>query len=40
MSSDSQSKVVIAGSSAEDIVQRKKVKKNSLWKHFQEKNDT
>ena len=40
MSSDSESNVVVAGSSAEDIVQRKKVKRNSVWEHFQEKDDT
>ena len=40
MSSDSESKVVVAGSSAEDIVQRKKVKRSSVWEHFQEKDDT
>ena len=40
MSSDSESKLVVAGSSAEDIVQRKKVKRSSVWKHFQEKDDT
>ena len=40
MSSDSESEVVVAESSAEDVVQRKKVKRNSAWKHFQEKNDT
>ena len=40
MSSDSESKVVVAGSSAEDIVQRKKVKRSSFWEHFQEKDDT
>ena len=34
MSSDSESKVVAAGSSAEDIVQRKKVKRSSVWEHF------
>ena len=39
MSSDSESKVVVAESSAEDIVQRKKVKRSSIWKHFQEKDD-
>ena len=39
-SSDSESKVVVAGSSAEDVVQRKKVKRSSVWEHFQEKNDT
>ena len=39
MSSDSESKVVVAGSSAEDIVQRKKVKRSSVWEHFQEKDD-
>ena len=37
MSSDSESEVVVAGSSAEDIMQRKKVK-NSVWRHFQEKS--
>ena len=40
MSSDSKSKVVVAGSSAEDIVQRKEVKRSSVWEHFQEKDDT
>ena len=40
MSSDSKSKVVVAGSSAKDIVQRKKVKRSSVWEHFQEKDDT
>ena len=40
MLSDSESKVVVAGSSAEDIMQRKKVKKSSISKHFQEKDDT
>ena len=40
MSSDSKSKVVVAGRSAKDIVQRKKVKRSSVWEHFQEKNDT
>ena len=40
MSNDSESKVVVAGSSAEDIVQRKKVKRSSVWEHFQEKDDT
>ena len=40
MSSDSESKVVVAGSSAEDIVQRKKVKWSSVWEYFQEKDDT
>ena len=41
MSSDSEGKVVVAGSSAEeDIVQRKKVKRSSVWEHFQEKDDT
>ena len=40
MSSDSESKVVIAGSGAEDIVQRKKVKRSSVGEHFQEKDDT
>ena len=40
MSSDSESEVVVAGSSVEDIVQRKKVKRSSVWEHFQEKNDT
>ena len=39
MSSDSESKFVVAGSSAEDIVQRKKVKRSSVWEHFQEKDD-
>ena len=39
MSSDSESKVVVAGSNAEDIVQRKKVKRSSVWEHFQEKDD-
>ena len=38
-SSDSESKVVVAGSSAEDVVQRKKVKRSSVWEHFQEKDD-
>ena len=37
MSSDSGSKVVVAESSAEDIVQRKKVKRRSVWERFQEK---
>ena len=36
MSSDSESKVVVAGSSAEG----KKVKRSSVWEHFQEKDDT
>ena len=40
MSSDSESKVVVAGSSAEDIVQRKKVKRSSVWERFLEKDDT
>ena len=40
MSSDSESKLVVAGSSAEDIVQRKRVKRSSVWEHFQEKDDT
>ena len=40
MSSDSESKVVVARSSAEDIVQMKKVKRSSLWEHLQEKDDT
>ena len=40
MSSDSESKVVVAGSSAEDIVQGKKVKRSSVWEHFREKDDT
>ena len=40
MSSDSESKVVVAGSSAEDIVQEKKVRRSSVWEHFQEKDDT
>ena len=40
MSIDSESKVVIVGSSAKDIVQRKKVKRSSVWEHFQEKDDT
>ena len=40
MSSDRESEVVAAGSSAEDIVQREKVKRSSVWKHFQEKDDT
>ena len=31
---------MIAGSSAEDIVQRKKVKRGSVWEHFQENDDT
>ena len=35
MSSDSESKVVIAG----DIMQRKKIKGSSVSKHFQEKDD-
>ena len=39
MSSDSESKVVVAGSGAEDIVQRKKVKRSSVWEHFQVKDD-
>ena len=39
MSSDGESIVVVAGSSAEDIVQRKKVKRSSVWEHFQEKDD-
>ena len=39
MSSDSESKVVVAGSSAEDIVQEKKVRRSSVWEHFQEKDD-
>ena len=39
MSSDSESEVVVAESSAEDVVQRKKVKRSSAWKHFQEKDD-
>ena len=37
MSSDSDSEVVVAGSSAEDIVQRKR---SSVWERFQEKDDT
>ena len=40
MSSDSESKVVVAENSAEDIVQRKEIKKSSVWEHFQEKDDT
>ena len=40
MSSDSESKVVVAGSSAKDIVQGKKVKRSSVWVQFQEKGDT
>ena len=40
MSSDSESKVVVAENSAEDIVQREKTKRNSVWEHFQEKDDT
>ena len=40
MSRDSESEVVVARSSAEDIVQREKVKRSSVWEHFQEKNDT
>ena len=40
MSSDGESKVVVAESSAEDVVQRKKVKRSSVWDHFQEKDDT
>ena len=40
MSSDRGSKVVVAESSAEDMMQRKKVKRSSVWKHFQEKDDT
>ena len=41
MSSDSESKVVVAGSSAKDIVQGKKVKRSSVWvQTFQEKGDT
>ena len=40
VSSDSESKVVVAESSTEDIVQRKKVKRSSVWQHFQEDNDT
>ena len=40
MSSDSESEVVVAGSSVEDIVQRKKVKRSSVWDRFQEKDDT
>ena len=40
MSSVSESKVVVAGSSAEDIVQRKEVKRSSVWEHFQENDDT
>ena len=40
VSSDSESKVVVAESSAEDIVQRKKVKRSSVWQHFQEDDDT
>ena len=39
MSSDSESKVVVAESSADYIVQRKKVKRISVWEHFQEKDD-
>ena len=31
---------MVAGSSAEDIVQRKKMKRSSVWEHFQEKDDT
>ena len=34
MSSDSEGEVVAAESSAEDIVQRKKVKRSSIWEHF------
>ena len=40
MSSDSESKVVVAGSSGEDIVQRKKVRRSSVWEHFREIDDT
>ena len=40
MSSGSESKVVVAESSGEDIVQRKKVKKSSVWVHFRGKDDT
>ena len=40
MSSDSEIKIVVAGSSAEDIVQRKKVKRSSVGEHFQGKDDT
>ena len=40
MSSDSESKVVVPVSSAKDIVQRKKVRRSSVWEHFQEKDDT
>ena len=39
MSGDSESKVVAAGSSAEDIAQRKKVRRSSVWEHFQEKDE-
>ena len=39
MSSDSESEVVVAESSAEDIVQGKKIKRSSV-PHFQEKDDT
>ena len=31
---------MVAESSAEDVVQRKKVKRSSVWEHFQEKDDT
>ena len=40
MSNDSESKVVVARSSAEDIVLRKRVKRSSVWEHFQENDDT
>ena len=40
MSSDSESEAVVARISADDIVQRKRVKRNSVWEYFQEKDDT
>ena len=40
MSSDSECKVAVAGCSAEEIVQRKNVKRSSVWERFQEKDDT
>ena len=40
MSSDSESKIVAAGrSGGKVIVQRKKVKRSTVWEHFQEKDD-
>ena len=40
MSSDSESEIVVAGSSAKDIVPREKIKRSSVGEHFQEKDDT